>query len=265
MYSRMAVAALTAVSFAAPVIAQQPTAYDKTQDGRIDDIARQVAALTTRMTTAENNIASNKSELEQKLENLAGTVQTLRDAVADQKTSIGQLNSNVNAVEARIKSQLDLHEQILKDVSVKDGGHYVPNVSSAMSSSDKFRQDMDSAVHKSLKTGGTLLLINKTAMAQWVDINRTRYFLRPGEQLPVAVNVGTVTTQLLGEEMQTWTITAPAYQLSLDIVPKPAPTPTVVASPVYFGTPRYISPPLAETPVSLGSSYYSGSVEVAYR
>jgi len=260
MYFRFAATiTLVAFSFAASALAQQATVYDKSQDTRLDDIAKQLEALTARVTKTESSIAA----IDRRIESLTTNVEKLAQAVADQDSRIKTLNETVNEITTRSNSELTVMKKQLDDISVKDGGGYVSNISSAMSTSDKFRQDMETAVNKSLKTGGSLLLTNKTAISQWVDINRTRHFLRPGEQLPVAVNVGTVTTQLRGEEMQTWTITAPAYQLSLDIVPKPAPTPTVVASPVYFGSP-YFSPPLVETPISLGSAY-SGPVEVAYR
>jgi len=262
MFARLAVvAALAALSISTSALAQQATVYDKSQDSRIDDLAKQLAALTSRVTTAENHI----SDIDRRIAALTTNVEKLTEGYKDIDRRLKTLDETVNDATSGSKNELTTMKKQLDAVSIKDGDSYVPNISAAMSTSDKFRQDMETAVNKSLKTGGTVLLTNKTAIAQWVEINRTRYFLRPGEQLPVAVNIGTVTTQLLDEEMQTWTITAPAYQLALEIVPKPIPTPYAAPGPGYSGMPRYVSPPLVEAPISLGSMSYFGPTEVAYR
>jgi len=269
MFFRFAVAAALAVLLiSAPALtrqalaqqaAAQATVYDKTQDTRIDDLAKQLTALTGRVTTAEGKVA----EIDRRIELLTTNVEKLTQVASDLDTRLKTLGDKVNEITDSSSTELTTMKKQLEDISVKDGSTYVPNISAAMNSSDKFRQDMETVVNKSLKTGGNVLLINKTAVAHWVDINRTRYFLRPGEQLPVAVNIGTLTTQLPGEEMQTWTITAPTYQLALEIVPKP--TPTVALSPIYSPAPRYLTPPLVETPALLGSTSYLGATEVAYR
>ena len=222
MFFRFSVAALAALCLSAPAltqqaIAQQPTVHDKSQDARIDELAKQLAALTTRLGMTENKVA----DIDRRIESLTTNVEKLTQVTADVDSRLKSLSDKVNELSDKPSTELTAMKTQLDAISVKDGDTYVPNISAAMTGSNKFRQDMETAVNKSLKTGGTVLLTNKTAVAQWVEINRTRYFLRPSEQLPVAVNIGTVTTELPGEEMQTWTITAPAYQLALEIVPRP--------------------------------------------
>jgi hypothetical protein len=256
MIIRFAAAAALALSISAPTLAQQATVYDKSQDARIDELAQQLAALTTRVTTTEKNVTA----VDRRIESLTTNVEKLTQVAADQDSRIKTLNEKVDSITTRSNTELTTMKKQLEDTTRKDGDSYVPNISAAMSTSDTFRQDMETAVNKSLKTGGTLVLTNKTSVAHWVFVNRTGYFLRPGEQSPIAVNVGTVTTQLTGEEMQTWTLAAPSYQLALDIVP----TPTVPAVPVSLGALRYMSPPLMETPV-FGSTSYVGTTAVAYR
>jgi TolA-binding protein len=266
MFFRFSVPALLIVlGFSGPATAQQPTAHDKSQDSRIDELAKQLGALTTRVTTAESNIG----DINRRISELTTNVTKLTEVVADIDSRLKSLSDKVNELSDKPSSELTAMKTQLDAISVKDGESYVPNISAAMTS-NRFRQDMETAVNKSLKTAGTVLLTNKTAIAQWVEINRTRYFLRPGEQLPVAVNIGTVTTELPGEEMQTWTITAPAYQLALEIVPKPelaAAVPVTAAYPAMplTATQRYVSPPLVGAPIPLGSTSYLGPTEVAYR
>lgn len=252
-------AALAAICLSAPALAQQATVYDKSQDTRIDELSKQLAAVTTRLTTAESKVA----DIDRRIELLTTSVEKLTQVTADVDSRLKALSEKVSELSDKPNTELTALKTQLDAISLKDGDAYVPNISAAMSS-NRFRQDMETAVNKSLKTGGTVLLTNKTAIAQWVEINRTRYFLRPGEQLPVAVNIGTVTTQLPDEEMQTWTITAPAYQLALEIVPKPELTTPIAATVGYLGVPRYASPPLVPTPV-LGTTSYLGPTEVAYR
>jgi hypothetical protein len=256
MFIRFAAAAALALSVSASALAQQATVYDKSQDARIDELTKQLAALTGRVATTEDKV----TDIDRRIAALTGNVEKLTDAAKDIDARLKKLGDDVNAITNRSNTELTTMKKQLEDISRQDGDSYVPNISAAMSTSDKFRQDMETAVNKSLKTGGTLLLTNKTSVAQWVFVNRAGYFMRPGEQQPLAVNVGTVTTQLAGEEMQTWTITAPAYQLALEIVPKP----TVPAVPVSLGAVPYVSPPLMETPV-FGSTPYVGTTTVAYR
>ncbi len=266
MFFRFATAiALVVLCLAAPAITPQAmaqqaaaTAYDKTQDARLDDLVKQLAALTSRVTAAEKNI----SDVDRRIESLTGNVEKLAQVTSDLDARLKKLGEDVNAMADKPASELTAMKTQLDAISRKDGETYVPNISAAMSS-DKFRQDMETAVNKSLKPSGSILLTNKTSIPQWVYINRTEYYLRPGEQLPLGVNVGTVTTQLPGEEMQTWTIAPPSYQMALEIVPKPVPTPAGMPISVP-GAPGYYSPPVA-APITVGATPYLGLTEVAYR
>jgi TolA-binding protein len=266
MFFRLAIATALAVLFvAAPaltqlVAAQQTasTAYDKSQDTRLDELAKQLAALTTRVTTTEGKV----TDIDRRIATLTDDLQMLTNATKDIDARLKKLGEDVSTIADKPSTELTAMKTQLDAISLKDGESYVPNISGAMSS-DKFRQEMQTVVNKSLKPSGSILLTNKTAIPQWVYINRTEYYLRPGEQLPLGVNVGTVTTQLPGEEMQTWTIAPPAYQMALEIVPKPIPTPS--GAPIgYPGTPSYLNPPVA-APITLGAAPYLGITEVAYR
>src|SRR5262249_17278464 len=156
-----------------------PTVYDKTQDARIDELTKQLVALTSRVTTAENSV----SAIDARIEKLTGNVEKLTDATKDIDARLNKLGGDVNAITNRSNAELTAMKKKLEDTTRRDGDTYVPNISAAMSTSDKFRQDMATAVNRSLRTDGRLLLTNKTATAQWVFVNRAGYFMRPGEQL----------------------------------------------------------------------------------
>jgi DNA repair exonuclease SbcCD ATPase subunit len=232
----VSLAAIVALAMPTATRAQQSTASDKTQDARLDALEKQLAALTTRVTTTEGNV----TDIDRRIAALTSNVETLTDVTKDIDSRLKTLDEKVNSLTTQSNSELTTMKKQLGDIARKEGDSYVPNISAAMNTSDKFRQEMETVVNRSLKPAGALLLANKTMAAKWVYVNKTAYFVRPGEQIQLNVNVGTITTQLPGEEMQTWSLTAPTYQLSLDMVPTP---PTAAGGAPVYSAARYMSPP----------------------
>jgi chaperonin cofactor prefoldin len=231
-------AALAAfVALCVPAAAQTPqsTTYDKSQDTRLDQLEKQLADLAARVGTTE----SKATDIDRRIASLTSSIEALTDVTKDIDSRLKTLDEKVNTLTTRSNTELTTMQKQLGDIARKDGDSYVPNISAAMTTSDKFRQEMETVVNRSLKPAGALLLVNRTPDAKWVFVNKSPYFVRPGERIQLNVNVGTVTTQLPGEEMQTWSITAPTYQLSLDMIPTPAAG--AVAAPVYTAG-RYMSP-----------------------
>ena len=155
MFFRFSVAALAALYLSAPAltqqaIAQQPTVHDKSQDARIDELAKQLAALTTRLGTTENKVA----DIDRRIESLTTNVEKLTQVTADVDSRLKSLSDKVNELSDKPSTELTAMKTQLDAISVKDGDTYVPNISAAMTGSNKFRQDMETAVNKSLKTGG---------------------------------------------------------------------------------------------------------------
>src|SRR5207248_10424950 len=132
-------------------------------------LSKQIADLTKRLATTESGV----TDIDRRLDKLTGNVEKLAETARDYDSRIQTLNKKFGESTTRANTELDTMRQQLDEISVKDGGHYVPNISSAMNSSDKFRQDMDVAVNSSLKQSGVVNLINKTGVGHWVYINRT--------------------------------------------------------------------------------------------
>jgi uncharacterized coiled-coil protein SlyX len=243
--SLFAVALLFAVGSAR---AQQASVYDKSQDDRL-------TALEKKIKDVESGLANQKSDLEKKIDDLTKLVAaqtrnvgTLTDTAADQKGQIQKLSTDVDSLTSRINTELGNIQKNLADISRNDGGQYVPNISAAMEH-ESFRQDLGTAVNRSLKTRGTFRIANKTPTHQWIAVNRTEYVVRPSEELLLDAPVGTVTTQLPGQELMNWTLAAPGYYESIDIVPA-VPTRTTAERPVYG------VPPSAAPASYLGASDY---------
>jgi hypothetical protein len=154
------------------------------------------------------------------------------EAVAENKTQIGQLKSKIDVLTGQINEEILKQQQILDAISQSDSdGNYVPRLSAAMRSED-FRKEMQTAVNDSLGTEGDLRIHNKTNQYQRVLINRQEHGISAGETLALKVPVGTVTTQIPGRDLVNWTISAPKYEQSIDIVPPAEPTRTTVLRPV---------------------------------
>src|SRR5437868_2766107 len=141
MFFRFSVAALAALCLSAPAltqqaIAQQPTVHDKSQDARIDELAKQLAALTTRLGTTENKVA----DIDRRIESLTTNVEKLTQVTADVDSRLKSLSDKVNELSDKPSTELTAMKTQLDAISVKDGDTYVPNISAAMTGSNKFRQ-----------------------------------------------------------------------------------------------------------------------------
>lgn len=80
------------------------------------------------------------------------------------------------------------------------------------------REAIGAAVNASLQQQGTLTINNRTLVEQQLLINRVLYRIPAGQSVRLEVPVGTVSTQLPGEGIVNWAITAPSYYQDVDIV-----------------------------------------------
>ncbi len=85
-------AALAAICLSAPALAQQATVYDKSQDTRIDELSKQLAAVTTRLTTAESKVA----DIDRRIELLTTSVEKLTQVTADVDSRLKALSEKVS-------------------------------------------------------------------------------------------------------------------------------------------------------------------------
>lgn len=143
------------------------------------------------------------------------------------KSEQSQMKLDLDELKRQYSDNLAKQQEILEQISSEDvGGARIPRLSANMKASAAFKQEMTDAVHEALRsrTTGTLVLNNRTQQTRQVAINRTTYYLDPGESRTVEVPVGNVTTQLAGGSTRNWTLGAPDYRLSLDVVPVTEPT-----------------------------------------
>lgn len=194
-------------------------------------------------------------DLRSQLEKIAGDVSTLTDKTEENAKQLGEL---INLVSEQTIAQ--------KNMLGAQG------LNSNMQS-EEFRQEMKRAVHESLQEEGTVIIRNKMATDQRVTVNREEHLIRAGGSLTLAVPVGTLTAQLPGQPLTTWTITAPKYEQKIDIVPsetvtayRPVDGSSVTAlkpiesittyRPVYTPAPVYVNPVIETYYVDPYTTYY---------
>jgi hypothetical protein len=261
MVSRLAVAAALVLSSVSPsAFAQPPTAHDKTQDARLDALEKQVGALKGNVDALTENIREQSAQIGI----LKNDTRTLTDQIVseskERSAQIDKLRKELTDLAGSQKDTIDQHQKILDEIARHDGRRHVPNLTTAMDESQVFRQQMDDAVHRSLKTMGKFHIVNKTNSHQWIWVNRREEFLRPGEPITIDVPVGTVTTQLPGQGIVNWTLAHTGkgeYSESIEIVPSHTPARRIVGAPMYMETPVYIRLPPYSRPTSTTLSMMS--------
>src|SRR4051812_15037983 len=95
-------AAIIALAMPATSHAQQSTAYDKTQDTRLDALEKQLAALATRVTTTEGSV----TDIDRRIAALTSNVETLTDVTKDIDSRLKTLDEKVNSLTTQSNSEL---------------------------------------------------------------------------------------------------------------------------------------------------------------
>ena len=113
-----------------------------------------------------------------------------------------------------------------------------------------FRQLIDRSTPKR----GTFIVENKMESVQFVRVNGQDYYLSAGERRKFDVPVGNVSAQLRGQEIINWTIAAPKFEETIQIVPNRDPAPAPVTTSVTLPPVTYQSLPIYVEPVTYVSS-----------
>ena len=190
------------------------------------------------------DVPTELRSIKEQLSKLSSNLSQVVGQLSEQDAEISKLKEDLKVVTDQINEELAKQQQILAAISQPDSaGRQVIRLSANMESPE-FRQDLRDAVHDSLDTTGTLRVANKTSDYQRIYINRAEHGVAAGQTLTLKVPVGTVSTQLPGRDLKNWTVAAPTYEQSIDIVPDPVPTTTYVARPAYYpySLPAYYDP-----------------------
>lgn len=174
-------------------------------------------------TTTNDDLMQAIDEIKQGLNKFVtrDEFQPMQDTVKDQGAQLQTLTDRLDNLVSEAVDRLAKQQQILDAIAHIDSqGAAIPNISGNMANSSEFRDEMSRAVNESIKGEGQFVVVNKMAAEQDVTVNGQQHRVMPGATLTLKVPVGTVTTRLAGQDIDNWTVTAPNYRQSVDIVPR---------------------------------------------
>lgn len=161
-------------------------------------------------------------------------IKTLEDRVAQLEQEMAELKSNMLTLQDQLQKKDDEISEILASLTERDRNDQpVLALRRIMEKSGEFRQEMAEAVNESIHKEGKLVVDNQTSGVQFLSVNGRSERIEPLETRVFTVPVGTLTTELTGQEgPKNWTVGPPEYEQS--IVIRPLRRQTVVESPVYI-------------------------------
>ncbi len=250
-------ALLTALSIPLAASAQTPAGVPTTAE-----LQQQLAELRQSIARTNGTVSEHGSQIET-LSNLVGSVVSKLDKVentlADQSGQIETLKADMDTVTTNLRTQIGDQEMILNQISKRgpDGSHVLA-LSSNMDRNPEFKDEVRQVVNSSISTTGTLEVRNLMLAGKHLKVNGQEWYIPAGETRTITVPVGTLTTELVGEEPQrTSTIGPPRYTQRLEISPRrveytvqrPASEVSTVErvyvdSPYYVSYPRYVNYPI---------------------
>ena len=178
-----------------------------------------------------------------------------RDYLETTRQSVNGLWERVQALEDRVGELDAVQGQIAGVIAEPDGQTLrVPNLLGNMQKSPQFRAQVSEAVHDVLAQQGILTIENQTNVwhrVRVVNSGRTYEVPPHARSEPIAVPVGTVTTELLDYEgPRNWSVGPPNYEQRIVIKPTSASIGTIRVAPVpllSIGYYEYFDPVLGMT------------------
>lgn len=218
---------------------------------KLEEIQNQLNQLT--------NVPARVEKNEQDIKDLSGNLSNALAAIQELKETVNDLNTNV-------RNQVARQHQILEAISTTDSqDRRVLNLAAIMETSSEFKEDVSKAVHDSLKPVGKFTIVNKTNSYRQIYVNQRPHGIDPGKSLTLTEEVGTVTTQLPGQRLENWTLSAPSYAEKIEIIPiqqqvqtsfRPSTSVYNPTSTVYRLPTTVYDPPLVYDPSRVTYYYY---------
>ncbi|HAY81941.1 MAG TPA: hypothetical protein DCY79_19230 [Planctomycetaceae bacterium] len=169
-----------------------------------------------------NGIQQSMQELAKVRTNVTANMERIGDLgnKADaQQAELTEIKQQIEELQSQFQDQVARQGEILASISSADGDQAILPLTAIMDRSSKFTQDMNDAVHRVIKTEGIFTIENKTSVYRRVFVNRVEFGVQPGATLNLKVPTGTVSTQIDGEGLKTWSVGAPSYAQKVEIVP----------------------------------------------
>ena len=217
--TRSCVICLAFAGFSLPVVAGA-------QDPTITQLAKQLKAISTQLG---------------KLDVIEGDLKQLKNVksqVQENSATIGQIRRDLENLTSEMRELGKRNQTTLKAISDQDGsGTPAPKIQ-ATKKPDTTRKD----VQDSLQKEGMVSVKNRTSIYQTIIVNGVEYGISAGKTLKLNVPTGNVTTQIPGRLTKSWSISAPNYEQSIDIIPATTTTVLRPTTPVLRPTTPVLRP-----------------------
>lgn len=193
MAFRSALTLLVVLAVGIPARAQDDV---KALEKRVAALEADLATATANLTQALEGVQANKRDLS-----------SLQMTIQDQFTRQQQILADLAELKQTTSDQLTRQQQILDAISTQDSSqNYIPNIKASVDRSPEFKQQFRESIQGALPKNGTFVIENKTNYGRWIWVNLQAHYLAPGETKTLDVPTGTVSSQLNGEPMMTWTL-----------------------------------------------------------
>jgi hypothetical protein len=164
----------------------------------------------------------SRSEFSERTERVDGRFDALVGTLADQSAQISNLQSDFQKVTDNLFRQMGEQREILEAISQPTGdGSHVLALRSNMQQNPAFRQEVEQAVHDSIRRSGTLEVQNNMDVGKYLQVNGREWYIPARSERTFEVPVGTLTTELVGDEApRSFAVGPPGYLQRIEINPR---------------------------------------------
>lgn len=205
------------------------------------------------------------SSLDDRVANLEKSVKKIDEqikVVYDNNVQIMQLQKDQDQTLRELKNQNSQLRQLVDAIAERDSnGSANIRWDNILSNSAKARADFQGAVESTVRSQGTLTIVNKMATDQDIIVEGMQYRVLAGSTLPVAVTSGTVSARLPGQEAKNWVV-GPANKYNQVVHIEPRYTTYRVDSGSYSDS--YGGAPVYQTYYQPYETYYQPSYSYSY-
>jgi hypothetical protein len=180
------------------------------------------------LTTAE--LSSELAAMQQNLKMMTTNMDAIIDHVAANKDTPQRLDDlerrmmEYSTAQQDLMKKLDEIQQSLQEIQQPAAGGERITTLRPFIEDQNLRKQLADAVQNEMPKQGLFHVENTTDVDRTIEINRTSFTIPSQQARSFRVAVGTVTTQLPGEPLMTWSVAAPTYDQRIQIVPKAIPT-----------------------------------------
>ena len=160
----------------------------------VTQLQGQVAELTDAITILSGNLSETLVQVSRNRESVAKLANDLKSETTRQAGLLSALKGEVEASGLRVAELTATQAQLTKE-------------------------RLTHALPPAATTSGRFAVANKMDTSQRIRVNNQEYEIPAGQRIEIPVSAGSVTTQITGEEMKTWTVAAPSYSYSISIAP----------------------------------------------